>query len=102
MKYILKIPVCTFAVLFTLIAALYTCRAELGDTYAISCNRFGGRGEMDRTNKTISWWINDANPANQGRWLVIEQFKGNQCVMIDSSGTVQIPNQWQRVAFGKA
>jgi hypothetical protein len=28
MRYILRIPVCTFAVVFTLIAALQTCRAQ--------------------------------------------------------------------------
>jgi hypothetical protein len=64
-----------------LLALAATAHAELGDTYTTSCNRFHGPGFVDRTTKTISWEIADANPT-AGKWAITEQFNHNRCVAI--------------------
>jgi hypothetical protein len=67
--------------LTSIIAGASMAKAELGDTYATSCNRFGGTGYVDKATNTISWQIKDIDSRNSN-WLVTEQFRNNQCVMI--------------------
>ena len=74
MKRIIKIPICTFAVLFSLIGALQFCRADLGDTYAQSCQKFGGPGRVNKTEHYIWWHI--------GKATYVERFVKNECVFL--------------------
>jgi hypothetical protein len=56
------------------VSLLHSAHANLGDTYAASCQRYGGRGYVDRQNRFITWAING--------YLIAEQFRKNQCVCI--------------------
>jgi len=49
-------------------------RADLGDTYALSCQRYGAAGLVDKADGTITW-------DRQG-YLISEQFHHNQCVAV--------------------
>jgi len=49
-------------------------RADLGDTYATSCQRYGPPGLVDKSDGTIAW-------SRQG-YLITEQFHHDQCVAI--------------------
>lgn len=75
-----KIPTLKIAIALLVLAS--TAHAELGDTYATSCNRFQGAGTVDKINNVISWWLPDANPGDYANWVVTEQFNGNKCVVI--------------------
>lgn len=61
--------------LATLTLAALSARADLGDTYAQSCRRYGGKGSVYQNG--ISWVPNDGNNVN-----VMEWFYHNQCVCI--------------------
>jgi hypothetical protein len=64
------------AVASLLPAAIQSAHAELGDTYATSCQRYGGPGYVDRENRMIIWMT------RQHIYFVIEQFLKNQCVCV--------------------
>src|SRR4030088_2090090 len=49
-------------------------RADLGDPYATSCQRYGPPGMVDKSEGTITW-------SRQG-YLITEQFHHDQCVAI--------------------
>ena len=65
MKYLITIGFCL---------AAGTVWADLGDTYATSCTRFGGRGRTDKETRSMLW-VN-------GSWGIREFFYKNQCVCI--------------------
>lgn len=55
-----------------MLALAITAKADLGDTYATSCQRYGGKGTVIKD--TIAW--------ERSGWLITEQFRNNQCVAI--------------------
>jgi len=57
-----------------LLLGIATSHADLGDSYATSCRRYGGPGLIDRQNAFITWSV--------GGTLVSEQFHNDQCVAI--------------------
>jgi hypothetical protein len=48
-------------------------RADLGDKYSVSCQRFGAPYRVDRTSRFIYWTAGSGD-------LIGEQFRNNQCV----------------------
>lgn len=54
-------------------------RANLADTYAISCQRFGSPYSVDRKNRFIYWPMYGGN---RQIGLIAEQFLHNECVCI--------------------
>jgi len=56
-----------------LLALTVVARADLGDSYAISCQRFGNPWRVDRQYQFIFWGMGNGD-------LIGEQFLHNQCV----------------------
>jgi hypothetical protein len=60
------------AILPVALCLCYSAKADLGDTYATSCHRYGGRGIV--SGNWIVWYANGI--------AIAEQFHSNQCVAI--------------------
>jgi hypothetical protein len=50
--------------------------ANLGDTYAQSCSRFGGKGTVDKKNHRMIWYLPNTHS------FVYESFVNNACVAL--------------------
>jgi hypothetical protein len=83
----------SIAILPMLLCFCCSAKADLGDTYAISCHRYGGRGTVNGT--WIVWYANGI--------AVAEQFRNNQCVAIiyhPRAGTSFIEGEiWRTLQF---
>jgi len=68
--------------------------ADLGDTYAQSCQEFGGRGFVNKATRTIGW-----HPRNRS-YTVWEGFVKNHCVvmrLIPDKGIIYTIQDAQRI-----
>ena len=62
-----------------------SARAELGDNYATSCKRYGGKGTAIE-NKFVAWYyVNNTNRC------VAEMFRKNQCEFVRYLSTDKLP-----------
>jgi hypothetical protein len=59
-----------------LLALASTAKADLGDSYAISAQRFGNKGIVDKATQSVNWL------GNSQYTTVSEQFHHNQCCAI--------------------
>src|ERR1700751_1717971 len=86
----LSYKIAVFALL-ALAAVIYSkaARAELGDTYSESCNRFGGKGHPDQKRHLISWheskhFIYEAFVKDRGAIIVLVPDKGLSYTIADA------------------
>jgi hypothetical protein len=59
---------------FSLIMTAFSAKADLGDTYARSCFKYGSQGYVDKKDRTVIWKVS--------HHLVAESFYKNECVRI--------------------
>jgi hypothetical protein len=65
----------TLAALVAAIVGLNACpkaKADLGDTYQLSCQKFGSKGHVDKQYKSITWYTH--------HHYIVESFVNNECV----------------------
>lgn len=70
----------------TLALAAGNARADLGDTYAESCRRFGAEGAVNKEAHSMIWKVNALGDKGS-YWIISEWFVKNQCVALICTGS---------------
>ena len=73
--------------LASLTMASATAFADIDDTYAESCTRYGGEGTLDKAHHLMVWIVKDGNNNDV---KITESFKNKRCVginMVSSTGS---------------